>query len=1078
MVLKVSLLGRMTVERDGVEVPPPASRRAWSLLAYLALHPGPQPRGELAARFWPDVLDASARASLRSAIWSLRRSLEPDAADLLSADRDDVGLRDEGWLSVDALEFDSLIEQGRDGDAVALYAGELLSGFEEEWIVSARESFREQLLKCLERLACGCEAAGELDRAIEWSRQQTQADPFSEDAHRRLIARLAQAGDRASALVVYRALCDRLRRELSVAPSPATRALVEGLRAEPGEGAAGADVASSADLADLLPLIGRVHELERLRSAWRLAAGGRGGAVSLCGEAGIGKTRLARELLALAGAEGARTAACASLDLGGAAPFGLWAELIRELLPGLAKPPPQTAWPDDLARLAPEIHARLERAVPDRPSASPELERARLLEAVVALVEWASRARPLVLLIEDVHIADAASLELSGYVARRIASLPVLLLLTRRSRPRRREADQLEQALRSRGLLRAELVLAPLDAPGVAQLARCAAELQSGDVARVVEAAEGNALLAVETARALARGERELADGVGGAVRGAFGALSASARGFAELAAVAARELDGIEVAALPIERPADAAGEALDSGMFVTRERRIGFRHALLREAVYVEVPEPRRMQLHGLWADALLAREPSPGAQRAGEVARHLRLAGRDVEAIAQLAAAAAEARAVGALREAASYLHEALSIGAPSAELLLELGEVEAWSGHRAAAEEAFAQASDLFARAPAVELARAYLRCAGWYHGPICAPAQVRECCRAALELLDGASDEAYAERREALAALAWAEAVAGSAEQAERLLVELHWLTAGEPAGDLQTYDVGHARALAAMRRGDFEDAYAPSIAAGEAIGRAGRPDLAYGCWANAAGAAAAAGDFDRALGFLDRADAVLAGRGLVALDVQLLAQRSFLLLRTGERDRARAAADAAMALAERVGQTQLTAMAAHDRGLVALADGEFSPACELLARALVEDAPISPALTRLARAEALVGAGRLAEAQEEVRATALEPLRPSDWPETLVPRLARAQGLIAMQAGDRALAIRRLEEAAAGWRRQLTRFSRGERMAAVLADLGRPVVGLVEPERELERVVGELNSLHTPEQGAPHALLP
>src|SRR5277367_4140840 len=69
-VLRIHLLGRMAVECDGHELAAPSARRAWSLMAYLALTPGPQPRGELAARFWPDVLDSSARASLRSAVWS------------------------------------------------------------------------------------------------------------------------------------------------------------------------------------------------------------------------------------------------------------------------------------------------------------------------------------------------------------------------------------------------------------------------------------------------------------------------------------------------------------------------------------------------------------------------------------------------------------------------------------------------------------------------------------------------------------------------------------------------------------------------------------------------------------------------------------------------------------------------------------------------------------------------------------------------------------------------------------------------------------------------------------------------
>ena len=88
-----------------------------------------------------------------------------------------------------------------------------------------------------------------------------------------------------------------------------------------------------------------------------------------------------------------------------------------------------------------------------------------------------------------------------------------------------------------------------------------------------------------------------------------------------------------------------------------------------------------------------------------------------------------------------------------------------------------------------------------------------------------------------------------------------------------------------------------------------------------------------------------------------------------------------------------------------------------------------------------------------------------------------MPRLARVQGLIAAGAGDRPLALKRLQESVAGWRRQLSRQPRGERMAAVLADLGRPIVGLVEPERELERVSAELESMQANEQGVPHALL-
>ena len=1088
----------MVVECDGEELPTPSARRAWSLLANLALSPGPRSRGELASRFWPDVLDSSARASLRSAVWALRRALGPAAERHLIVDRDSLGLRAGEELWVDALVFEELARGEEPLGAVELCRGELLSGFEEEWALVARDAHRERLLGLLEQLASAAEADGDVEGAIEWSRRAVAVDPLSEEAHRNLIGRLGAAGDRARALVAHRAFSERLRRELSVAPSPATRVLAARLRldsedsplehsadasansfapASPGPADAGGRrdrPASPSARASVLT--GRSAELDALLEVWRDVLGGAGGVVTVCGEGGIGKTRLASELLARAAEGGAATAECAALDLGGAAPFGLWAELLRKLLRTVPAPPAGAVWPEDLARLVPDIAALLERPALERAAVSPDLERARLLEASVAAVEWAAQARPLALLLEDAHIADASSLELTGYVARRIETLPVLFLLTRRALPRRTDVDRLEHALRSRGLLLAELALEPLSAEAVAEIALAVAPLAPEDVARVVEASEGNALLAVESARAIARGERELAEGVRGTVRGAFGSLGEPGRRFVELAAVAARDLEDAEVTALPIEDAAEAAVEALDSGMLVSRESRIGFGHALLREAAYAELPPPRRPALHEAWARTLLGCTRPGRPSRAAEVARHLRLAGRDTEAVEQLAIASADARAVGALAEASGYLQEAVSMTDDRAELWLELAEVQAWRGLREETERAFAAARALLEDEP-LALARAWLRSARWYHGPICVPSLVRQSCREALELLARAEAEAPAERREALAALAWAEAVAGSVEEAERLLVEVYELSAGLDVDDLSIYDVAHARALAMMRRGAFVEGYAPAIAAGEAITRAGRPDLAYGCWANAAGAAAAAGEHERALEFIDRAAAALAGKGLVGPEVQVMAMRAFVLLRVGRIAQAREAADSEARLAGRIGAPELEAMAAHDRGLVALAEGDYDLASDLLERALARQAPISRPLTRLRRAEALAQAGRLEEARRELRAMTLEPVRPSDFPATLVARMARVQGMIASASGDRALALRRMNEAAAGWRLQVSTLSRADSLAIALADLGRPVVGLIEPELELARVLEELQAIQTGEKGVEHAVI-
>jgi len=1067
-VLQARLLGGLEVELNGAVIDSPVSQRPWAVFAYVALAPRPVPRAELASRFWPDVLDQSARASLRSALWALRRQL----GDALLVDGERVTLREEGQLWVDVREFERLAAAAPE-QALELCRGELLEGFEEEWALAARDRHRERVIELLEQLAQAAERRGELREAIDLTRRQADSDPFDEDAHRRLIARLDAAGDRATALRTYRGLSERLRRELGVAPSPQTRELVERLRSEAPSAGAG----SATQLPGLLPLVGRERELSALAQAWQSAAAGAGAAAVIRGEAGIGKSRLASELRLTAGADGGRSAASAALDLGGTAPLSLWAELTRELLPSLPAPPADAAWPDEIAPLAAELPAHFARGGAATGPIAPDLQRTRLFEAVVAMLDWAARDAPLLLVLEDAHSADAPSLELAGYVARRIAARRVLIVITRRDLPHSAAADMLEQALRTRGLLACELDLAPLAPAPVAALARAAARLEDEqDVRRVVEQAEGNALLAVEAARALARGREEVPPSLRGSVRATLSPLAGDVRELVEMLAVAARALDSVEIGWLPLADPEQSASAALQTGLLLFADGRLGFRHALLREAVYAEIAEPRLRGRHRRWAHALLASEQAGAIPRPAEVARQLRLAGCDEEAVPHLLRAATDARSVAALEQAAGYLEEALAIEPERAEVWLELGELQAWRLRRDGAEAAFQRALALLQSGEPLLLARAWLRRARAYHGPICVPRGVLESTRKAIELLDRTGEDAREERSEALAAQAWAEAVAGDVERAERLLAELGTDAAG--SGDLRTYDVGHARALALMRRGRFVESYGPSIAAGEAIGRAGRPDLSYGCWANAASAAAAAGEHERALEFLDRGMAAVAGQGLQTLEIHMLAARSFILRGLGRLAEASSVAATEKALAEQLGQPELLAMASHDRGLIALQAGEHELAAGLLAESLIDGAPISRPVTRLALAEALARCGQPDRAAEQVRATVLEPVRPSDFPDALVPRLARVQGLIALANEQYEEARRRLAESVAGWERVLSRTVRAEMITSVLADLGRPVVGLVEPELELARARAELKAMQSaPGGGRPNAVV-
>src|SRR5829696_8598196 len=105
-MLRVRVLGELELEIDGVPVEPPSSRRARSLLGLLAVDRRMHARSELAARFWPDVLDESARTSLRSALSALRRALGPQADRLLIATRDRAGLAGDDLVWTDFGEFE------------------------------------------------------------------------------------------------------------------------------------------------------------------------------------------------------------------------------------------------------------------------------------------------------------------------------------------------------------------------------------------------------------------------------------------------------------------------------------------------------------------------------------------------------------------------------------------------------------------------------------------------------------------------------------------------------------------------------------------------------------------------------------------------------------------------------------------------------------------------------------------------------------------------------------------------------------------------------------------------------------
>jgi len=1055
-MLRVRAFGPLALEVDGRAVPEIAGLRPRSVLAWLLLHPGAHARARVAAQFWPGVLDTSARASLRSALWTIRGALDAvGGGDYLATDRDSVGIAERLQREVDVERFDGLCGSERPDElerALELARSPLLTDLADDWVLEARDDCAERAAAAALRLAELAEAAGDLHRAAAWTRRALVHARLDEATHRLLVRRLAGAGERAQAIAALRRFETLLAAEFGTAPSPQTRLLAAELSA-PAERAVPAGASPTPR-----PLVGRQEELARLASAWRAAERGRGGVAVIAGPAGIGKTTLAGELARVAEAGGALCVAGAALDLDGAPPFAAWLGALGALVAAVPPPPATAAWAADLARLCPAVEQRWARAA-DAPMAEPALGRARLFESVLQALEWAAAQRPLVVLLEDLHRADGSSLALLAHAGRRLGGVRALILTTRRSAPRP-ELDAALDALAQAQAAVAEVVLGPLPERDVeAIVERTAPRLGAGARRRVIAAAEGNPLLAVQGARA-ALGGQDPAQALRGFVRGPRERLPAGARLLVDLAAVAARPLELGEAAELVgAERFLDAVGDAAAAGLLESDERRLRFPHALVREACHAEIDAARRPSLHARLAAVLGARRRPEVA----EVARHLLLAGDEDQARAYLASAAARARAVGALEQAAGFLAEAAELASPAVapELWLELAEIEAWRGRREAHDAAFERASGRLEQTDdAPELARAWVIRGRLLRTTLCYPREALDAYRRALDIIDAAGVEAPELRALALAGAAWAEATAGELDAASALIEQVEQLPEAGSDPALRT-ELALDRATALLRAGRSAEAERAAGEAAELAHAARRADLERIARHYAAAAASARGAFEAALEHARRA-----GRAAAAgarLESESLAAQAYALSRLGRHPEALAATRRLRAVAGRSGDDELDALAAFDAGCVALAAGDHAQAAELLEQALASGSGRLPrAVARLRLTEARLRAAGPEAAAEELGRLPFEPVTGADLPETLVPQLARLEGLVADARGDSGEALERLREAEASWRRLLDRAGGGDALSGTVIDLGRaPISGLVELRAELGRVLAE-----------------
>jgi hypothetical protein len=384
-------------------------------------------------------------------------------------------------------------------------------------------------------------------------------------------------------------------------------------------------------------LVGRARELATIMAAMTAARRGAARVVQLVGEAGIGKTTLAEHAGRLASEQGWVVVWGRA---GATAPYWLWQQVLGSLARTTdvsARVHPATvAW---LAELVPELARSGE--VPSAPALDPDRARVALQRAVVHVLGMAAADRPLLVVLDDVHDADAASLALAVLVCRSLADSAMVVVTTQRPVGPSGEAASPELL----GQLGRQGTLVPVGALDQAAVAAQAAALAGSrlapeEAAWLHRASGGNPLFVEQLVRWSAMrpgggvpGELPVSAVVRRVVGERLAGLGGDARRVVTVAAVAGDEVGQdllATVAGLPPGRFADAVAEAVVAGILWRRSSEhpaCGFVHALLREAAYAEIDAKVRRGLHLELAMALEVLPGGPG--RLAEVAHHRRAA-----------------------------------------------------------------------------------------------------------------------------------------------------------------------------------------------------------------------------------------------------------------------------------------------------------------------------------------------------------------------------------------------------------------------------------------------------------------
>jgi DNA-binding SARP family transcriptional activator len=656
------------VVRDGQAVEP-GSPKLRALLIDLLMHHGEVvSRDQLIEDLWAGSPPSTGLGVLQNYVSQLRKALGAEA----------VATRGQGYAldvepsAVDSVRFETLVAgarsaraagrpddaAGRLREAQSLWRGPALADVAGEPFAVPEITRLTELRASAAELAVEVELdAGRHGEVVARVERLLADHPLRERLWALLMLALYRSGRQADALRAYQRARSLLATELGIDPGAELRELESAILLQRPELLVGtAPMAGPPTMSGTLPvpapptpetaIVGRAEECA-LMSAFVDDAARRGGLLLLCGEPGIGKTRLLAELATDFARAGGRVLSGRAYQAERGRPYGAWVDALRST----PLPPLAARLRSDLTPLLPELSGEPTEADDER----------HLYDAVASLLGLLVAAGPLAVILDDIHWLDDASIGLLHFAVRALAGSGVVFATAARS-------AELEVSATVRGLVRdldragqlVSTVVPPLGPDAVRALTETVAA--GMDPSPVVAASNGNPLLVVEMARALTRGEDLTSGRIDALIGDRLAILGDAAGGLVPWLAAFGRDVAPGLLGDIAGLSPADLLApldELERHGLLrATPEGTYDFTHDLVREVSYRRVSPPRRRLLHHRIA-AVLDGVPDPDLVLAADVARHADEAGDSAVCAAACARTAERCLSVFAYAEAEALL-----------------------------------------------------------------------------------------------------------------------------------------------------------------------------------------------------------------------------------------------------------------------------------------------------------------------------------------------------------------------------------------------------------------------------------